>query len=100
MPKANAPRIIGMEPNPIGSEKIWSTKGDMLSAKTTFFTIPQLIKVNPNLIFSAFTSIRLTSCGMNSEALTIGPATSWGKRSEEHTSELQSQFHLVCRLLL
>src|SRR5689334_23900944 len=24
----------------------------------------------------------------------------WGGRSEEHTSELQSQFHLVCRLLL
>src|SRR5689334_23589981 len=25
----------------------------------------------------------------------------WGRsRSEEHTSELQSQFHLVCRLLL
>src|SRR3989338_6887264 len=24
----------------------------------------------------------------------------WRKRSEEHTSELQSQFHLVCRLLL
>src|SRR5689334_24365502 len=23
-----------------------------------------------------------------------------GNRSEEHTSELQSQFHLVCRLLL
>src|SRR6266568_8916255 len=29
--------------------------------------------------------------------------SSWGPvaaRSEEHTSELQSQFHLVCRLLL
>src|SRR6267143_6305616 len=27
--------------------------------------------------------------------------TSWrARRSEEHTSELQSQFHLVCRLLL
>src|SRR6267143_7161032 len=26
--------------------------------------------------------------------------TSWASRSEEHTSELQSQFHLVCRLLL
>src|SRR6267143_5860544 len=26
------------------------------------------------------------------------PASRW--RSEEHTSELQSQFHLVCRLLL
>src|SRR5438876_6573581 len=24
----------------------------------------------------------------------------WGKRSEEHTSELQSPVHLVCRLLL
>src|SRR3974377_2630653 len=23
----------------------------------------------------------------------------WASRSEEHTSELQSQFHLVCRLL-
>src|SRR5689334_16893430 len=31
-----------------------------------------------------------------------GPATSirFAPRSEEHTSELQSQFHLVCRLLL
>src|SRR5438309_4787172 len=27
-------------------------------------------------------------------------AASRDKRSEEHTSELQSQFHLVCRLLL
>src|SRR5689334_23410125 len=32
-----------------------------------------------------------------------GPAVEWSwlvLRSEEHTSELQSQFHLVCRLLL
>src|SRR5438309_6870879 len=28
------------------------------------------------------------------------PAVAWDVRSEEHTSELQSQFHLVCRLLL
>src|SRR6266568_9383513 len=28
------------------------------------------------------------------------PRRSSGPRSEEHTSELQSQFHLVCRLLL
>src|SRR6266568_5847117 len=27
-------------------------------------------------------------------------APAGGARSEEHTSELQSQFHLVCRLLL
>src|SRR5689334_23607885 len=31
----------------------------------------------------------------------VKPMTSWFRvRSEEHTSELQSQFHLVCRLLL
>src|SRR5689334_24320016 len=29
-----------------------------------------------------------------------GPPCSFDVRSEEHTSELQSQFHLVCRLLL
>src|SRR5207253_10382290 len=29
-----------------------------------------------------------------------GPARVHGKRSEEHTSELQSRGHLVCRLLL
>src|SRR5689334_25216541 len=29
----------------------------------------------------------------------IGPVASGWLRSEEHTSELQSQFHLVCRLL-
>src|SRR5439155_7663780 len=28
------------------------------------------------------------------------PAATWLKRSEEHTSELQSRGHLVCRLLL
>src|SRR5689334_24124847 len=36
---------------------------------------------------------------------TRAPFSNWGQclsifRSEEHTSELQSQFHLVCRLLL
>src|SRR5689334_24387067 len=30
----------------------------------------------------------------------IGKVDAPVKRSEEHTSELQSQFHLVCRLLL
>src|SRR5438309_6272043 len=32
--------------------------------------------------------------------LQSGAASPAGWRSEEHTSELQSQFHLVCRLLL
>src|SRR3989338_10258068 len=34
------------------------------------------------------------------ESPTCSIASSANFRSEEHTSELQSQFHLVCRLLL
>src|SRR2546429_5851776 len=30
----------------------------------------------------------------------VAEKSGWGKRSEEHTSELQSRLHLVCRLLL
>src|SRR2546422_6827611 len=32
--------------------------------------------------------------------LALSPLPRWGERSEEHTSELQSRLHLVCRLLL
>src|SRR5256884_4250401 len=32
--------------------------------------------------------------------LSVGPGLRFGERSEEHTSELQSRLHLVCRLLL
>src|SRR5689334_25409836 len=32
------------------------------------------------------------------EAYALALAAAGGRRSEEHTSELQSQFHLVCRL--
>src|SRR5690554_7745107 len=34
------------------------------------------------------------------QALTVSPRLGSGARSEEHTSELQSRPHLVCRLLL
>src|SRR2546429_6945917 len=33
-------------------------------------------------------------------AESLWPCRSIGRRSEEHTSELQSRLHLVCRLLL
>src|SRR5689334_23920419 len=40
-------------------------------------------------------------CGRISCSTTFVPAlAACQARSEEHTSELQSQFHLVCRLLL
>src|SRR5689334_24081834 len=39
--------------------------------------------------------LRSLACSATLRASGTGPS-----RSEEHTSELQSQFHLVCRLLL
>src|SRR2546430_8614191 len=42
-----------------------------------------------------------SNVGMAHIALTLPPEEIWGTlRSEEHTSELQSQSNLVCRLLL
>src|SRR2546430_3715734 len=37
---------------------------------------------------------------MSERALSSSPRSCSGERSEEHTSELQSQSNLVCRLLL
>src|SRR5690606_41777975 len=42
--------------------------------------------------------VRLTAVGMNPQR--IGLIITLQERSEEHTSELQSREHLVCRLLL
>src|SRR2546422_9559979 len=52
-------------------------------------------------ISSASTSIssRSTASSRTSRACRTSPATG-RSRSEEHTSELQSRLHLVCRLLL
>src|SRR5438309_11297382 len=44
-------------------------------------------------------SITRVARAFNKEVESSG-RTMTGGRSEEHTSELQSQFHLVCRLLL
>src|SRR5690606_41495243 len=43
---------------------------------------------------------RETLAGGDSAALHVGHRLAAGKRSEEHTSELQSRENLVCRLLL
>src|SRR5689334_24768106 len=53
-----------------------------------------------NLCATAF----ITSCCRPPRVTSFSDGSSWfsrmRERSEEHTSELQSQFHLVCRLLL
>src|SRR5689334_24553389 len=45
-------------------------------------------------------SLAATASTSTTASLRATSSTPWPKRSEEHTSELQSQFHLVCRLLL
>src|SRR2546422_10883894 len=45
-------------------------------------------------------SSRPRSNGPASTSASGGMAETWWFRSEEHTSELQSRLHLVCRLLL
>src|SRR5438309_9339597 len=49
------------------------------------------------------TSGTIEVAGSQVQSMTAGQLAAWRARhirSEEHTSELQSQFHLVCRLLL
>src|SRR5437870_8006411 len=48
----------------------------------------------------AWTGQRDLAVAQFRRAAALGPRTVLGQRSEEHTSELQSRGHLVCRLLL
>src|SRR5690348_18160326 len=50
--------------------------------------------MEPNLTRSSRVSLSF----LNLRMVSVGPSSD--KRSEEHTSELQSPVHLVCRLLL
>src|SRR5437660_8311914 len=62
----------------------------------------QILKVSlerfhdPSGAYEAYTALLDTDL----EPSTVGQLTAVGHRSEEHTSELQSRGHLVCRLLL
>src|SRR5205809_221498 len=49
---------------------------------------------------TAATRRRLITSSSPRRSCERGRSASWTRRSEEHTSELQSRLHLVCRLLL
>src|SRR2546429_5119923 len=62
-----------------------------------------IVAVVTGAIGVAFAPRLLALMGASPEVLTIGSTYArimLGGRSEEHTSELQSRLHLVCRLLL
>src|SRR5438309_10882868 len=71
---------------------------------TTLFRSHEGHDLHPPIDLSAYiffgSSSGDESWGISWRAPHVIIAYHHGMRSEEHTSELQSQFHLVCRLLL
>src|SRR5689334_23677532 len=72
---------------------------------TSFYTLSLLdaLPISPfsgeEVRFAEYDGGRLATLRSRVRRQRSGPY-GWRMRSEEHTSELQSQFHLVCRLLL
>src|SRR5437867_13236560 len=57
----------------------------------------------PRSTLFPYTTLFRSLCGVTRNCFAriwIGRASGWKRRSEEHTSELQSPYDLVCRLLL
>src|SRR5256884_3329233 len=57
------------------------------------------ISVGTGILFGLAPALRLAKTDVNAALKDGGSGMSGSKRSEEHTSELQSRLHFVCRLL-
>src|SRR2546429_6697331 len=71
--------------------------------RSTLFPYTTLFRSKPNRGVGSryFCAIADQTSGISSGGQFLNPfRLRTGKRSEEHTSELQSRLHLVCRLLL
>src|SRR5437762_5326078 len=51
-------------------------------------------------VASSLKTVYFVRTTMSAKPIAVPLADAWVKRSEEHTSELQSPMYLVCRLLL
>src|SRR5207249_8075377 len=72
--------------------------GDATCPAAAIFSNPRIASAVTAVPTSTTTSTQPTELGYTS--FSFGMAIPSGRRSEEHTSELQSRFDLVCRLLL
>src|SRR6266436_8175187 len=59
-----------------------------------------MIRRPPRSTLFPYTTLFRSACGSCGICWSPDPNPPWWRRSEEHTSELQSRLHLVCRLLL
>src|SRR5258708_18811768 len=66
--------------------------------RSTLFPYTTLFRSPFATPFMALFGRERVACPLDAQSLSCGPGQ--GERSEEHTSELQSPDHLVCRLLL
>src|SRR5690554_7595438 len=73
--------------------------GDFVTYEPPFRPETILLWFGPVLIFS-FGVLLIISLRKNQKTTAVDPLSEEELRSEEHTSELQSRPHLVCRLLL
>src|SRR5471030_3490076 len=65
-----------------------------------FFFFFLMIRRPPRSTLFPYTTLFRSPCGPPTGPRRLPTSSSWSARSEEHTSELQSLRHLVCRLLL
>src|SRR5437867_2753553 len=104
-------------PLPAGFSARWYQPGDEAHWLRIHLAADRLNEITPELFLQQFGSDPALLCQrqcylLDSRAEPIGTGTAWfkerfegapfepGGRSEEHTSELQSPYDLVCRLLL
>ena len=78
-PNANTPTHNKVPPGS-AEEKMRSTIIPMLSAITSFLKSPQAISEIPLAVRSASNLRRRSNCGSRTDARSIGPATSCGKK--------------------
>src|SRR5215813_14433743 len=65
-----------------------------------FFFFLMIRRPPRSTLFPYTTLFRSSPAGCGDEVVLLGQVLHHERRSEEHTSELQSRPHLVCRLLL
>src|SRR5207244_6258866 len=86
--------------------QMWAPNGQtkLVGSKKVVASSPPSIPLGIRLVWKAATAISWMVMAFEGEPLTKARppsyTTSSSARSEEHTSELQSPDHLVCRLLL